>query len=76
MNYLPQRVGIKMTQILGWFTLVLFAVAAVIAIPSGNGIVGLLGCVAFAICPGAAFAFGARHAFEGCLLYTSPSPRD
>ncbi len=65
MSYLPQRVGIVLTQVLGWGTVALFSIAAVVSIPSGNGIVGLLGCVAVAICPGAAFAFGARSAFEG-----------
>lgn len=65
MTYLPQRIGMWMTRIVGWTTLVLFAISVVAAIPTGNGVVGLLGSAAAAFCPGAALAFGAKPAFEG-----------
>jgi hypothetical protein len=65
MSYLPQRIGMWSTRIVGWVVMTLFAISLVAAIPLGNGVVGLLGSAAAAFCPGAALAFGAKPAFEG-----------
>ena len=65
MTYLPQRIAVLLSRVLGWFTMVFLLISAVAAIPNGSGPVAATGALALAYCPGAVLAFGSKSAFEG-----------